>query len=336
MELDSISEVKLENLHQEVVAAPAWAEGPIYFVGDVGGSYARLGFARQVAAGRHLKIRYVRFHMHQKDINEVKDFFALILEQVLGSAPGPAPSSVATVDAIAVAVDHAARLAAHPFVARIAYGAITVPGPVVQMRRGGPFNQLKGIADLGEYPTFLFPPGRSCIMNDLVGGAYGLVTVSEEGVLPGCCQLMWEGTLWRPVMGPHVPAGSQLGKGGTLVLAQGTGLGAALIEYDESREEYRVTPLELGSLTVPQGIQSADYLQGLATYLHIEPTLVDEAASVGGKAAAAKDAAGAAGGAPGRLSNLRWEQLVSATALEYNYSASSRAATRRTKRRRSA
>ncbi|KEG13377.1 glucokinase [Trypanosoma grayi] len=211
-----IKELELSEMCEEL-AKPTW-NVPLIFIGDVGGTSARLGFAHR---GRNDAVCIVtkRFHMKNKDICDLLIFFEEILKVV--------PASI---------------------IARVAAGVINVPGPVTGGAVGGPFNNLKGLARLADYPKQLFPPGRSTILNDLEAGGFGVLAASDAHVFAEYFDLMWEGTQWQKC--EQQPAGSVLGRGRCVVLAPGTGLGSSLIHYDDMSKRYIVLPLELGSQTL--------------------------------------------------------------------------------------
>ncbi|RNF05401.1 glucokinase 1 [Trypanosoma rangeli] len=212
----NITEVDIHKLREELMT-PAW-NGPLIFIGDVGGTSARLGFARHHKDDSFC-VATTRYHMESKDITDLLKFFKNIIEVM--------PASV---------------------IARVAAGVINVPGPVTNSAVGGPFNNLKGIARLSDYPTALFPPGRSAILNDLEAGGFGVLAVSDARAFPEYFELMWKGSHWHVC--EQRAAGSVLGRGRCVVLAPGTGLGSSLIYYNPMDQEYIVIPLELGSQTL--------------------------------------------------------------------------------------
>lgn len=214
---------------------PTWGSGPVYFIADIGGTNARLGFGRTLSGSGGVHIIYTTFAMRRKDIAELKDFFAVLLRSV--------PACV---------------------VRRIVSGAVSVPGPVTNGAVGGPFNNLKGIARLAEYPTELFPPGRSTLLNDLEAGGYGVLALSDSNVFDEYFRVMWEGTKWREL--ETTPAGTTLGKGRCFVVAPGTGIGTSLIDYRGVDKSYSVLPLEFSSTTLAARPGSDDYLQKLASH----------------------------------------------------------------------
>lgn len=229
----SIDEISLEDLHS-TLASPDWASGSLYFLGDIGATNARLGFGRTTSDGG-LAVVFVRFAMSRKHIDQLKDFFATIQEKV-----GPA------------------------VLKRIASGALSIPGPVTNGVVGGPFNNLDGVARLSEYPTALFPPGRSALLNDLQAGGFGVLATSDTHSMQNYFTLMWEGTMWKELQKER--AGTTLGQGGCVVIAPGTGLGSCYIFYNATAKSFDVIPLEYGSTTTIARPGTEAYLRELAAY----------------------------------------------------------------------
>jgi glucokinase len=132
---------------------------------------------------------------------------------------------------------------------KITRGACNVPGPVAAGRIGGPVVNYKGetaedkLVDLRKFPQELFPRGSSVMLNDLEAGAEGIIATSVYNSFPGLFELMWEGSS-RPKYE------NSLGRGHCVVLAPGTGLGVALIQYHPIKRRYTVMPLEFGHVNV--------------------------------------------------------------------------------------
>ncbi|RNF07531.1 glucokinase 1 [Trypanosoma conorhini] len=239
-------EVGIQKLREELMT-PEW-NVPLIFVGDVGGTSARLGFARHNKDDSFC-IAITRYRMKSKDIAELLKFFKEILEVM--------PASI---------------------IARVTAGAINVPGPVTNGAVGGPFNNLKGLARLSDYPTALFPPGRSAILNDLEAGGFGVLAVSDAHIFPEYFELMWEGSQWRAC--ERQAAGSVLGRGRCVVLAPGTGLGSSLIHYNPMGQQYVVLPLELGSQTLSMR-KDIDYIETLRAELKRLPSFENMVSGAG-------------------------------------------------------
>lgn len=213
--MTSIQEIPLSQL-APTLATDKWASGPLHFVGDVGGTNARLGFGNFAQGQVH--IIYARFEMSKKHIGQMLEFLDTLLKVV--------PTSVLT---------------------RIQSGAVTVPGPV-NCGVAGPFNNLEGVAKLSEYPRALFPVGRSALLNDLEAGGHGILLISEANAFAEYFTLLWEGSQWQKTETTN-PAGSVLGHGSCLIAAPGTGLGSCLLHYNNASGRHEVLPLELGSMT---------------------------------------------------------------------------------------
>lgn len=81
------------------------------------------------------------------------------------------------------------------------------------------------------------------MLNDLEAGAEGIIATSVYGAFPALFELMWEGTSRPEYQG-------SLGKGHCVVLAPGTGLGVALIQYHPIKRRHTVMPLEFGHVNI--------------------------------------------------------------------------------------
>ncbi|KAG5464060.1 hypothetical protein LSCM1_00240 [Leishmania martiniquensis] len=263
-------EIALEQLAPTVKGDASWSSGPIYVVCDVGGTNARVGFAQAAQSGKYkgLHIVYVRFKVTKKDVRQLGEFFDEVLRHLKESLPDGGDS----------------------FLRRVASGAVSVPGPVTNGQLAGPFNNLKGIARLADYPVELFPKGRSALLNDLEAGAYGVLALSNAGLLSDYFKVMWKGTQWD-ALSDGKPAGSTIGRGRCIVVAPGTGVGSSLIHYLSVSDSYVVLPLECGCLSMSWCThEDAEYVQALAAYMAsrsrvkgLEPTVAPmwEAASNG-------------------------------------------------------
>ncbi|EPY37427.1 glucokinase [Angomonas deanei] len=315
-----LSEVDLPQL-ATIVNSKDWSQKPLYFVGDVGGTYARLGFgmaSSDAQSLKGLKVTYVRFHMRKKEINQVKDFFDEIINALLSheadSVDPPQRPAAATYlvnqvnDRKGLSVQRTlAALQGNPVLRRVVCGVLAVPGPVHHNgTMGGPFNQLKGTARVDEFPTFLFPVGRGILLNDIESAAYGLTTISRANLFSEYMEVLWEGRQWQEIMGDKSTLGTTIGKGNCLVMCPGSGLGSAYICYKASTDSYDILSTEVGSMTVPDGIQDRDYLDGLALYLG----LTAHSDTNDDKNAVDKTT---------RTVRLNCEQLTTGSALEYNY-----------------
>ncbi|KAG5488634.1 hypothetical protein JIQ42_00246 [Leishmania sp. Namibia] len=240
-------EITLEQLAPTVKDDASWSSGPIYVVCDVGGTNARVGFAQAAQSGKYkgLNIVYVRFKVTKKDVRQLVEFFGEVLQHLKENLPGRGDS----------------------FLRRIASGAVSVPGPVTNGQLAGPFNNLRGIARLADYPAELFPKGRSALLNDLEAGAYGVLALSNACILSDYFEVMWKGTQWDALSNGK-PAGSTIGRGRCMVVAPGTGVGSSLIHYVSVSDSYVVLPLECGSLSVSWcANEDSTYVQALAGYM---------------------------------------------------------------------
>ncbi|CAJ1036243.1 Glucokinase, putative [Leishmania lindenbergi] len=239
-------EIALEQLALTLRGDASWSSGPIYVVCDVGGTNARVGFSQASQHDRSgLHIIYVRFKVTKSDIRQLLEFFDEVLQHLKKNLP-----------------DHGAS-----FLRRVASGAVSVPGPVTNGQLAGPFNNLKGIARLVDYPVELFPKGRSALLNDLEAGAYGVLALSNAGILSDYFKVMWKGTQWD-ALSEGKPAGSTIGRGRCMVVAPGTGVGSSLIHYVGVSDSYIVLALECGSLSMSWcANEDSKYVQALAGYM---------------------------------------------------------------------
>ncbi|KPI88594.1 glucokinase 1-like protein [Leptomonas seymouri] len=219
-------EIQLSEL-ASILSAESWSTGPIYVVCDIGGTNARIGFAQATKQGRGLQVTYVHFRVTKKDVRQLVEFFALVLQEIKTKLPNQGAS----------------------FLSRITSGAVSVPGPVTNSKVAGPFNNLKGIANLEDYPEELFPKGRSALLNDLEAGGYGVLALSNAGLLAKYFKVMWKGSQWDAMSGGKAP-GTTIGKGRCVIAAPGTGLGSSLIHYMGISDSYIVLPLETGSTSM--------------------------------------------------------------------------------------
>ncbi|GET93306.1 glucokinase 1-like protein [Leishmania tarentolae] len=239
-------EIKLEQLAPSIQGDAAWSTGPIYVVCDVGGTNARVGFAQAAQHDRNgLHVIYVRFKVTKHDIRQLLEFFDEVLQHLKKNLPNCAAS----------------------FLRRVASGAVSVPGPVTNGQIAGPFNNLKGTARLADYPVELFPKGRSALLNDLEAGSYGVLALSNAGMLSDYFKVMWKGTQWD-ALSDGKPAGSTIGHGRCMVLAPGTGVGSSLIHYVGVSDSYVVLALECGCLSMSWcANEDSEYVQALAAYM---------------------------------------------------------------------
>ncbi|KAG5490108.1 hypothetical protein JKF63_00227 [Porcisia hertigi] len=240
-------EVALEQLAPTIKCDISWSTGPIYVVCDVGGTNARVGFAQAAKNElfRGLRIVYVRFTVTKKDVRQLVEFFDQVLQHLKAGL----------------------SVGATAFLSRVASGAVSVPGPVTNGEFAGPFNNLNGIARLADYPVELFPKGRSTLLNDLEAGAYGVLALSNAGLLSKYFKVMWKGTQWD-ALSDGKPAGSTIGRGRCMVVAPGTGVGSSLIHYTGVSDSYSVLALECGSLSMTWcANEDSKYVQALAGYM---------------------------------------------------------------------
>ncbi|OHS99605.1 Glucokinase 1 [Tritrichomonas foetus] len=111
-----------------------------------------------------------------------------------------------------------------------------------------------------EIDRTLFPPNHSVMMNDLEAGAYGIVSLSE---MKESDQYFTK--LWGPKSGSIISD-----KGHTIVLAMGSGLGAALVHHDIWTNTTVVIPTETGFLlSSPRGIDHPTYKEDVGNINYV-------------------------------------------------------------------
>eukprot|EP00755_Sulcionema_specki_P006448 Sspe_Gene.35504::Locus_17196_Transcript_2_2_Confidence_0.500_Length_1338::g.35504::m.35504/K00845/glk; glucokinase len=137
--------------------------------------------------------------------------------------------------------------------------AFAGPGPRdATATRIGPFSNYEGddrVIHSKDIPPTLFPPARSCIMNDLEAGSYGIVSLSIGGEMDKCFT-----TMWPSASSPSSPSPIKidLDKGPCLILAAGTGLGTGLV-YRGAGGAPVVMPLEFGHASVVEEEEDRDF-----------------------------------------------------------------------------
>lgn len=227
-----MQELPLDSLKAELegTSASPLRSGPLLFAVDVGASNCRFGLAPQ-----NSKSLYVRFV--KVPANSIPE----LLEQFARFEAGVGPAVCA----------------------RIAGSALNIPGPV-NGTVAGPIANYKANNNeerklhLHMLPKALFHPHHSVMLNDLEAGAYGIIaTTSFDNLFSQLFSQLWTNTQNSAVNPPGTPKSIQ--KGNCLVLAPGTGLGAALIQYHPVTDKYTVLPLEFGHTSV-QSHTDQDFL----------------------------------------------------------------------------
>ena len=106
----------------------------------------------------------------------------------------------------------------------------------------------------------LFPTKHSVMLNDLEAGAYGIVSLSQSNEADNYFTKLW---------GPK--GGSVVAKNGhTIVLAMGSGLGAALIHQDTWTNTSVVIPTETGFLLAsPRGEEHKTYKEDVGNINYV-------------------------------------------------------------------
>jgi hypothetical protein len=108
-----------------------------------------------------------------------------------------------------------------------------------------------------ELPLLCCPPGRTRLVNDMVGFAEGILSISSRAALPSTFDVLWEGGAGcNPAL--ELCAGS-LGAYTVAVVAVGTGVGNVALMHrvdmpfatlDDVPGQYHVVPLEVGHQTI--------------------------------------------------------------------------------------
>lgn len=95
--------------------------------------------------------------------------------------------------------------------------------------------------DVSKFPKTLYPDHHSILLNDLEAGAYGIISCSKQGLTNQYFEKLW---------GPNKPL---MASTNTIVMAMGSGLGAALITHERIRHAPIVIPTEMGYLQASIG-----------------------------------------------------------------------------------
>lgn len=133
---------------------------------------------------------------------------------------------------------------------KVVAASANLPAPAAGMV-GGPIANYKGktisdrFVDYTTMPRELFPLENTVVMNDLEACAHGIVATSKLDTFSDAFSLLWEAKK------PHEGYKGNLGKGNCVVVAPGTGLGVAAIQYHYHDDRYTVFPLEFGHTNIP-------------------------------------------------------------------------------------
>lgn len=210
-----ITEVTVDELRTALRSGPL-SRGELLFVVDIGASNTRLGLT--LRGGSAVYIPFVKFSVQS-------------IAELLGCMQR---------FSVAVGSDVCRRIVA---------AALNLPGPV-QGAVGGPIANYNGatpsdkLLHLHALPQELCPLHHTIMLNDLEAGAYGVVAANHFKIFSNYFSPMWVGTA------ANSSTVSELGDGHCLVVAPGTGLGAALIQYHAFSGKYTVLPLEMGHTSV--------------------------------------------------------------------------------------
>jgi glucokinase len=211
------------------------AAGPLFFIVDIGATNCRFGLFP--ANSKTLTIIFTK--MTANSVPQLIKQLALF-QDTIGSS----------------------------YCQRIVASALNLPGPVSRGAVGGPIANYLGATPnaktvfLRDLPAPLFPKGRSVMLNDLEACAHGVAAVSDFGLFPTIFRVMWPAGPGANALRDSDPAALPKGipAGHCLVVAPGTGLGAALVEENSSTGALTVLPLEFGHTSV-QSVSDDAFLQ---------------------------------------------------------------------------
>lgn len=189
----------------------------LFFVVDVGASNSRFGFSAR--GGSKVYIRFVKV-------------------------------SVNSIVALVAAFNAFAQQIGEAVCKRIVAATLNLPGPV-QGAVGGPISNYLGstseekILYLSALPASLCPPHHTVMLNDLEACAYGVVATHHFKIFSKYFTSLWKGTI-----NPETGNAQGLSTGNCVVVAPGTGLGIAVVQYHAFSGKYTVIPLEFGHTSV--------------------------------------------------------------------------------------
>ena len=139
--------------------------------------------------------------------------------------------------------------------------SVAGPGPRnAEGTRLGPFsNYTKAcqVLNKADLPQRAFPADKTVFLNDLEAAAYGIVALSQRGDFSQYFKKMW---------GPHDAARMRLEQGPYLVLAVGTGCGAALVH--KCAAGVQVIPMEFGHTSIVAEREDRAFLDSLSDKIY--------------------------------------------------------------------
>jgi glucokinase len=218
-----ILEVPISQLCHELVACDRSplsvkrGSTSLFFVVDIGASNSRFGFAAR--GGSKVYIRFVKV-------------------------------SVNSIVALIAAFKTFAEKIGESVCKRIVSATLNLPGPV-QGSVGGPISNYLGSTSeektlhLSALPASLCPPHHTVMLNDLEACAYGVVATHHFKIFSKYFKSLWKGTI-----DPKNGNAEGLSHGNCVVVAPGTGLGIAVVQYHAFSGKYTVIPLEFGHTSV--------------------------------------------------------------------------------------
>jgi glucokinase len=138
---------------------------------------------------------------------------------------------------------------------RIVAAGVAIPGPITERGTKTIISNFEAQDSAGrtlhvsQLPTKVCPLGKTRLLNDLQACAAGISALNHIGAFSDAFVKMWDPA--NNAAAPVTSSGeAKLGKGNVVVLAPGTGLGTALLYYDERKERFTVIPLEFGHVNV--------------------------------------------------------------------------------------
>lgn len=161
--------------------------------------------------------------------------------------------SVKSIKSLIAVMHHFSTVIGDAVCSRIGGAALNLPGPV-QGAVGGPISNYEGSSPsekvllLKDLPTKLCPLHHTVMLNDLEACAYGVVAANRfPGVFGSLFQTLWRGSVGAAEASKPV---TSLPEGHCIVVAPGTGLGAAVVQFHSFSGKFTVLPLEMGHTTV--------------------------------------------------------------------------------------
>lgn len=196
--------------------------GELIFVADVGGSNTRVAFVPL-----HLTNTTIHFYKAKaSSIAKMIQFF-----------------------------EETAQTVGKEICKRVVAAGVAIPGPISEhgtktvIANFEAENSEGRTLNVSQLPTKICPLGRTRLLNDLEACAAGISALNHIGAFSDAFVKMWDAS--KSAKDPLTLTGeAKLGKGSVIVLAPGTGLGTALLHYNERKDRFTVIPLEFGHVNI--------------------------------------------------------------------------------------